>query len=140
MTDHADLGDLSPGKPLPMATPWTSSRWADYFRDNALHLGAIPWEGGMHLTPAERDAIAAAKYFLAPQVKRLKSILAKVEGHPPVARAKRASPHPDHLSHRDQLVEQRRTVARHPRAQQLPRAARKPAVSTSSVTKPAISE
>jgi len=40
------------------ATPWNSHQWCRYFRRNATQLLEIPWEQGVTLTPAERDAIA----------------------------------------------------------------------------------
>jgi hypothetical protein len=38
-------------------TPWPSSRWREYFRCNAANLMRIPWELGVPLTDAEREAI-----------------------------------------------------------------------------------
>src|SRR5947208_13244130 len=37
--------------------PWPSSRWREYFRCNAANLMRIPWELGVPLTTAEREAI-----------------------------------------------------------------------------------
>ena len=41
-------------------TPHASSRWRDYFRENASRLMPIPWECGVDFTEAESDAIAAS--------------------------------------------------------------------------------
>jgi hypothetical protein len=48
--------------PAPDARPTlrSSRGWCDYFRHNAEHLLAIPWERGAELTEAERDAVAAS--------------------------------------------------------------------------------
>lgn len=37
-----------------------SDRWREYFRHNAQHLLAIPWEDGVNLTEEEREAVAAS--------------------------------------------------------------------------------
>jgi hypothetical protein len=39
---------------------WTSERWREYFRHNALSLLTIPWRDGVAFTDAERDAVAAS--------------------------------------------------------------------------------
>src|SRR3954468_20209171 len=40
--------------------PWSSGQWREYFRRNAANLMRIPWELGVPLSTAERDAIAAS--------------------------------------------------------------------------------
>jgi hypothetical protein len=46
--------------PREMYLSWTSEEWREYFHRNAASLLAIPWEKGVELTDAERDAVAAS--------------------------------------------------------------------------------
>lgn len=44
----------------PLLVPKSGAEWLAYFRENAKHLRALPWERGAEITPDELAAIAAS--------------------------------------------------------------------------------
>jgi hypothetical protein len=49
---------MNPAEPVLSDTDWPSSRWAEWFRENASRWRTIPWHLGAPLSGAERSTIA----------------------------------------------------------------------------------